>query len=97
VNGESIIQALNDSNIVFIPFVLDPYGGLAPFAHQLLDGTKLPDSLQFTSPTSQTAYNNAASASAPTALLAHADKERDLRLGTGLLPAYRACAGWGHH
>jgi len=74
VNGESVIRALNESNTVFIPFVLDPYGGLAPLARRLLDGTNLPSSLHFTSPTSQLAYANAASASAPSAILARADK-----------------------
>jgi len=70
VNGESVIRALNESNTVFIPFVMDPYGGLAPFARRLLDGTKLPTLPPFTSPTSQTTYENAASTSAPSALLA---------------------------
>jgi len=71
VKDESVIRALNDSNIVFIPFVLDPYGGLAPFAWMVLnclDTGPLQQLLQATARlASQTAYDNDASNSLTTA------------------------------
>jgi len=43
-------------------------------ATSLLDGTKLPTPLHFTSPTSQTAHDSASSTSAPSAIFARPDK-----------------------
>jgi hypothetical protein len=33
VNGEMVIQALNESNTLLIPFVIDPFGALGPIAN----------------------------------------------------------------
>lgn len=76
VNGEEVIRALNDSNVVLIPFTVDPHGGLGPFANRLYFGLRprpAPPPLRFESQTSQIAYNNARSASSPIALLPKAD------------------------
>jgi len=78
VMGENIIRALNETNVVFIPFTVDPFGGIGPVAQKFLYGTRpdpAPDPLDFpTSATAALAYKNAMSKSAPTAILSLADK-----------------------
>lgn len=77
INGEMVIRALNESNTVLLPFIVDPFGGLGPIANAFLFGLrpdpKLPR-LTFTSSTSQTAYDHATSTSAPFGLTAKADR-----------------------
>jgi hypothetical protein len=36
VNREMIIQALNNSNTILIPFIVEPFGGLGPIANRFL-------------------------------------------------------------
>jgi hypothetical protein len=77
VNGEMVIRALNESNTVLLPFVVDPFGQLGPIANAFLFGLRSkppPPALSFSSPTSQTAYDNATSKSAPFALTVRADR-----------------------
>jgi hypothetical protein len=77
VNGELVIRALNDTNVVFLPFAVDPLGGLGPIASNFLFGIKPdpePPPLTFPdNPTAQTAYDNATSTASPVAVLHHAD------------------------
>jgi hypothetical protein len=38
VNGEMVIQALNESNTLLIPFIIDPFSALGPIANRFLFG-----------------------------------------------------------
>jgi hypothetical protein len=77
VNGEMVIRALNESNTLLIPFIVDPFGGLGPIANCFLFGLRpkpAPDPLHFHSTTSQEAYKNTMSPAAPTGLSHRADQ-----------------------
>jgi hypothetical protein len=39
VNGEMVVRALNKSNTLLIPFIVDPFGSLGPIANCFLVGT----------------------------------------------------------
>ena len=76
MNGEMVIHALNNTDTVLLPFIVDPFGGLGPIATAFLFGLRpnpLPPQLIFSSATSQRAYDNAVSKLAPFAITAHAD------------------------
>ena len=77
VNGEMVIHALNDTDTVLLPFIVDPFGGLGPIVTAFLFGLRLkppPPRLIFLSATSQMAYNNAVSKSAPFAITTCTDR-----------------------
>jgi hypothetical protein len=77
VNGEMVIWALNASNTLLIPFIIDPLGALGPIANWFLFGLQPdpePDPLNFQSATSQHAYKNAMSPAVPTGLSHCADQ-----------------------
>jgi hypothetical protein len=42
VNGEMVVRALNESNTLLIPFIVDPFGGLGPIANCFLCGLARP-------------------------------------------------------
>jgi hypothetical protein len=66
-----VVRALNESNTLLIPFIVDPFGGLGPIANCFLFGLRpnpAPNPLHFHSATSQEAYNNTMSPAAPTGL-----------------------------
>ncbi len=90
-----VIRALNESNTVFMPFIVDPFGGLGPIANALLFGLRpdpRPPRLSFTSATAQTAYDNATSASAPFGISAKAD--RSWSRSASRLPFGRTYHSW---
>ena len=35
MNGEMVIRALNDTDTMLLPFIVDPFGGLGPIAECL--------------------------------------------------------------
>jgi hypothetical protein len=77
VNGKMVVRALNESNTLLIPFIVDPFGSLSPIANRFLFGLHpdpAPDPLHFHSATSQEAYNNTMSLAAPTGLSHRADQ-----------------------
>jgi hypothetical protein len=79
VNGEMVIRALNDSNTILIPFIVNPFDGLGPIANRFLFGLRpdpAPDPLhlQLHSTTSQQAYENTMSLAAPIGLSHRADQ-----------------------
>jgi hypothetical protein len=78
VNGKMVVRALNESNTLLIPFIVDPFGSLGPIANHFLFGLRpdpAPDPLHFHSAaTSQEAYNNTMSPAAPTGLSHHANQ-----------------------
>jgi hypothetical protein len=54
VNGEMVVRALNESNTLLIPFIVDPFGGLGPIANRFLFSLRpdpAPDPLHFHSAT----------------------------------------------
>jgi hypothetical protein len=56
VNGEMVVHALNKSNTLLIPFIVDLFGSLGPIANHFLYGLSpdpAPDPLHFHSATSQ--------------------------------------------
>jgi hypothetical protein len=56
VNGETVVHALNKSNTLLIPFIVDLFGSLGPIANHFLYGLSpdpAPDPLHFHSATSQ--------------------------------------------
>jgi hypothetical protein len=71
VNGEMVVHALNKSNTLLIPFIVDPFSSLGPIPNCFLFGLHpdpAPDPLHFHSTTSQEAYNNTMSWAAPIGL-----------------------------
>ena len=40
MNGEMVIRALNDTDTVLLPFIVDPFGGLGPIATAFLFGLR---------------------------------------------------------
>ena len=75
--GEQVIAALNASNTILIPFTVDPFVGLGPIASRFLFGITsdpLLPPMKFRHRIPQQAYDNAISATSPTAILLHADK-----------------------
>jgi hypothetical protein len=73
VNGKMVVRALNESNTLLIPFIVDPFGSLSPIANCFLFGLH-PDPAPDQSATSQEAYNNTMSLAAPTGLSHRADQ-----------------------
>ena len=75
MNGEMVICALNDTDTVLLPFIVDPFGGLGPIVTAFLFGLQPNPLLQliFLSATSQMAYDNAVSKLAPFAITACTD------------------------
>jgi hypothetical protein len=57
VNGEMVVRALNESNTLLIPFIVDPFGGLGPITNRFLFSLRpdpVPDPLHFHSATKHT-------------------------------------------
>jgi hypothetical protein len=58
---EMVIWALNESNTILIPFIIDPFGGLGPITNWFLFSLQpdpAPDPFHFQSDTSLNAYDN---------------------------------------
>jgi len=76
LTGETVINDLNDQNMILLPFTVDHLGAIGPLASRFLFGTKPPPQSKppsFTFPGAQTAYETTTGPSGLTGLFPRAD------------------------